>query len=75
MEDYVLDTFHAFHRVTSQDLKRHHDCILHDFCIVFKVEDMNGSVVGTGSHKWVLFVETDASDCLLVELHCFVWFC
>ena len=75
MEYYVLDSFQALNAVPSENLERHHNCILHNLSVVFEMEYVDSSVVRTGRHQWILFVEVYVSYGFLMELHCFVRFC
>ncbi len=69
MEHDVLHSFKALHRVSPQHLQGHHHSILHYLSVVLEMEDVNRSVIRTGGHQRVLFVETDVRDRLLMELH------
>ena len=73
MEHNILDPLQTLHRMSSQNLQRHHHCILHDFSVVLEMEHVNCRVIRTRRHQWVLFVETYVRDGLLVELHRLVW--
>lgn len=69
VENNVLNSLHTLDRVSPQNLQRHPDCILHDLCVIFEVENMDCSIIWTWGHQRVFFMETQPGYGFLVELH------
>lgn len=74
MEKDVLNALETLDGVTSEHFEGHHNGVLHDFRVVFEVEDVDCAVVGGGGHEGVFLVEVDGGYGFLVELHGLVGF-